>query len=325
QTNKNDGKEVLIPDAKTNDFGVYGLSNFKVHAFTFQAGIRFDNRKIDSKLTGTIPALKKNYQGLTFSAGTVYTKENNKIRANISNGFRAPNTSELLSDGVHEGTNRYEIGNPNLKNESATQLDVSYDYQSEHFQFSVNPFYNYIKDYVYLTPTNQLIDNTPVYKYLQKDAFLYGGEMGIHYHPHPIDWLHFATTFATVFAEDTNKNPLPLIPQSKLNNSISADFKSDKKIFVQKIFLQDIYKFKQPKIGQFETESKAYNLVNLGMSVKIKAKSNPINIDLGVKNMFNTKYIDHLSRFKDLGIPNPGRNYYISLKMNFVNKINAKK
>jgi iron complex outermembrane receptor protein len=324
QKNKNNGVDILIPDAITNDFGIYGLSNFKVNAFHFQTGIRFDNRKIDAKLTGTIPALQKNYQGITFSAGTVYTKNNYKFRANISNGFRAPNTSELLADGVHEGTNRYEKGNANLKNEQATQLDVSYDYLSEHFKFSINPFYNYIKNYIYLTPTNQVIDNVLVYDYVQKDAFLYGGEMGIHYHPHPIDWLHLATTLSTVFAEDTNKNALPLIPQSKINNSISAEFNSDRKIFIHKVFLQDVYKFKQPKIGLFETESKAYNLVNLGMSLKIKTKNNPINIDFGVKNAFNTEYVDHLSRFKKLGIPNPGRNYYISVKMNFVNKINSK-
>ncbi len=140
QTNKNNGEEILIPDATTNDFGVFALSNFKINRFKFQTGIRVDSRKINTKTTENILAFSKKYTGITFSAGTVYKTENNKFRANISSGFRAPNTSELLSDGVHEGTSRYEKGNQNLNNEQATQIDFSYDYQSEHFQFSVNPF-----------------------------------------------------------------------------------------------------------------------------------------------------------------------------------------
>jgi outer membrane receptor for ferrienterochelin and colicin len=37
------------------------------------------------------------------------------VRLNLASGFRAPNLAELTSNGVHEGTNRYEIGNSDLK------------------------------------------------------------------------------------------------------------------------------------------------------------------------------------------------------------------
>ena len=321
QINKNDGQDILIPDASTNDFGIYGLSNFKINNLDFQTGIRFDHRKINAKNTGNIPALKQHFSGITYSAGLVYQKNKEKIRANVSSGFRAPNTSELLADGVHEGTFRYEKGDTSLNNEQATQLDVSYDYVSEHFKFAINPFYNYIKNYIYLTPTNTTINGVPVYDFVQKNAFLYGGEMGFHLHPHPIDWLHIESTFATVFAKDTNGKALPLIPQSKINTGISAAFNSDKKCFIHKVFLQDVYKFKQTNIGLFETETNAHNLINIGMSLKLKTKNKPINIDLGIKNVLNTNYTDHLSRFKNMGIPNPGRNFYIALKMNVLNKM----
>jgi iron complex outermembrane receptor protein len=36
------------------------------------------------------------------------------FKANAGTAFRAPNPAELGSNGVHEGTNRYEIGNANL-------------------------------------------------------------------------------------------------------------------------------------------------------------------------------------------------------------------
>jgi len=321
QSNKNNGEEVLIPDATTNDFGIFGLSNIEFGNLQFQTGIRFDNRTINTETTQNINSFKNSYQGLTFSGGAVYKKEKTKFRANISSGFRAPNTSELLSDGVHEGTNRYEKGNINLTNEKAIQIDFSFDYKNEHFQFSANPFYNYINNYIFISPSNTLIDNNPVFEYLQKDAFLYGGEIGFHYHSHKIHWLHLDNNFSTVFAKDKNKNALPLIPQAKLNTTISAELSNNKKITIKNIYLQHIYKFKQNRIDDFETFSNEYNLINIGVDLAIKTKSNPIEISTGFKNLLNVKYIDHLSRFKNLNIPNPGINYYINLKVKVDGKL----
>jgi iron complex outermembrane receptor protein len=208
QSNLNNGEEVLIPNANTTDFGTFVLGNFKFDNLQFQGGIRADFRKVDTKEMvtndGNFPALKKSYNGLTFSGGTVYKLKKTKFRANVSSGFRAQNTTELLSDGVHHGTNRYIKGDANLINENATQIDFSFDYQNEHLSFSVNPFYNAIQNYIFLSPTNAVIDNSPVFEYIQTNVFLYGGELGFHYHPHKIHWLHLESNLSTVIAEDRN-------------------------------------------------------------------------------------------------------------------------
>jgi len=80
--------------------------------------------------------------------------------------------------------NRYIKGDVNLTNENATQIDFSFDYQDKHFSFSINPFYNAIQNYIFLSPTSTVIDSSPVFEYLQTNVFLYGGELGLHYHPH---------------------------------------------------------------------------------------------------------------------------------------------
>jgi outer membrane receptor protein involved in Fe transport len=46
--------------------------------------------------------------------------------------------------------------------------------------------------------------------------------------------------------------------------------------------------------------------------------NSPIYIGVGVKNILNEVYIDHLSRLKNIQMPHPGRNFYISLKINLV-------
>ena len=97
-----------------------------------------------------------------------------KFRTNISIEFRALNSTELLSDEEHHSANGYVKGDANLTYETATQIDFSFDYQDEHFSFSVNPFYNYLEFYTFLSPTNTEIENTPAFEYLKPNAFLYG-------------------------------------------------------------------------------------------------------------------------------------------------------
>ena len=54
QTNANSGEEYLIPDAVTNDFGVFGTANYEWNSHVLQAGLRFDNRKISTEAHGIL-------------------------------------------------------------------------------------------------------------------------------------------------------------------------------------------------------------------------------------------------------------------------------
>ena len=70
-----------------------------------------------------IPAFSGSFRGMSFSGGAVYKINKIKLRGNVSSGFRAPNTTELLSNGVHHGTNRYIKGDDVL-GERKTQLKL---------------------------------------------------------------------------------------------------------------------------------------------------------------------------------------------------------
>ncbi len=321
QSNDNSGLGMVIPNYSTKDIGIFSLVNYTLGKFNIQGGLRGDNRKIDSeeKKVGEIVRFHEfsnDYNSLNYSIGTSYKLNNISIRANLSSGFRAPNSAELLSNGALGGANRYVKGNPNLVSEFSNQFDIGFNYTNDHLNFSINPFFNKINNYIFLAPKGELIDNIPVYEYEQKDAILYGGEMGIHFHPHRLHWLHIRSDISTVFAEDKEGNSLPLIPATRLNNTIKVQF-SQKGIFsIRSIFLQDIYKFNQNRIGQFETETPSYNLVNVGAEFQVKSKNYSFMIETGVKNILNTEYIDHLSRLKYLDIEGQGINYYLGVKFN---------
>ncbi len=69
----------------------------------------------------------------------------------------------------------------NLTNEQNFQIDVSFEYRNEHIEFFANGFYNAVNNYIFISPTDEIIEDTPVYDYLQNDAALYGGEFGFHF------------------------------------------------------------------------------------------------------------------------------------------------
>jgi len=108
------------------------------------------------------------------------------------------------------------------------QTDLNLEYQNSHFKFFANGFYNKIKNYIYLNPAPITISGYDVFNYFQTDSKLYGGEFGIHFHPHPLDWLHFESSFETVTGEKQNREFLPLIPANNWNNSLRAEFKIKK-------------------------------------------------------------------------------------------------
>lgn len=319
QTNTNFGEELLIPDANVKDFGAFATTNYSRNSNVLQAGIRYDNRKIYTSTHGIegeegyFEAIDKEFNSFNASLG-YKTNLSSYIstRINIASGFRAPNLSELTSNGVHEGSNRYEIGNSELKNEQNFQVDLNLEYKSEHFEWFINGFYNHVNNYIYITPTGAEIDGNDVYNYVQNNAYLFGGEAGIHFHPHPYDWLHFTSSFESVIGKQDD-NYLPLIPANQWKNNIRAEFEYRnwlKKGFTS-LFLN--YTFAQNNLGEFETKTYDYLLVNLAIGSTIKIAKTEFNWNVNANNLLNKNYVNHLSRLKADGINNMGRNVILSL------------
>jgi len=323
QTNTNLGEELLIPDARTNDFGVFGTANYEFGKNILQAGLRFDNRRVASETHGVIgnegyfEAIYKSFDSFNASLGyKTNLTDDFTLRLNIASGFRAPNLAELTSNGVHEGSNRYEIGNANLENEQNLQTDLNLEYKSSHFELFANGFYNHINNYIFITPNGTVIDGNNVYDYVQANAKLYGGEAGIHFHPHPIDWLHFTSSFETVIGEKDNGDYLPLIPANKWNNTFRGEFEI-KNWWKEGFATLNIEStFAQNRYSEFETRTNDYTLINLGLGGKISINKAVFQLNLNANNIFNKTYVSHLSRLKTDGIPNIGRNIVLGITFN---------
>ncbi|PID69354.1 MAG: TonB-dependent receptor [Flavobacteriales bacterium] len=334
QTNKNHGEEILIPDAALSDFGTFVTTTTKVNNHQFQAGLRFDLRSIKTEEHHVIhheheddhhehhehefEAIDKNFQSFTASLG-YKTRFFDIIttRVNLAAGFRAPNLAELTSNGVHHGSNRFEVGNSDLRTEKNWQLDAAIEYGNEHVEVFANGFYNAIANYIYLSPAGITMDEVPVYNYQQDNANLYGGEFGFHLHPHPLDWLHLNSSYEMVIGKQKNGDYLPLIPAHKLNATLRGDFKISEIIKNNYAFVKLENYFKQDRVGRFETDTKGYQLLNVGLGGDITLGGKKFNLTVNANNLLDTKYISHLSRLKENNVYNMGRNVIMGVQFYF--------
>lgn len=316
-TNHPDAEEILIPNSEMNDLGGYLIFQGNIHKWNYQVGARYDQRALFTDYLDYYMIIDNVYRGVNYSAGINKTIKKITFRTSASSGFRPPHSSEMFADGPHHGTFRYIMGNIFLRSEKATQLDFSAEYKGDHLYFSLNPYITQIKNYTYLQSLDTTIENYPAYKYAQDaNTQLLGGDISVHYHPHFAHQLHLEHNVSLIQGKRSDGSSLPLIPQTRLNTQVKYEFKKRSLISVDYFALQHLYFFDQKNVGEFETRSKGYNLLNIALHMSAETKI-PIKLEVGIKNVLNTSYINHLSRLKPLGISAPGRNFYVSLKFNF--------
>ena len=347
QSNENKGEEVLIPEYNTFDIGgfVYVQRLFKKS--TISGGLRYDNRSVNSKAftegsVSKFTAFTRSFGNVSGSVGISYEPSKTvTVKANIARGFRAPALAELASNGEHEGTNRYEYGDQNLKSETSLQFDGGVDVDYEHFSVGFAAFYNRMNNFIFYNKLEAVgggdslvtADLIPAYKFNQSNAKLAGIEASLDIHPHPLDWLHFENTIAFVRGKFDDaidgSNNLPLIPATKMTSELRANFKKAGKSFTNFYVKTGVDKFfdQEKAFTGFDTETQTpgYALLNAGVGADVMSNKKIIfSLHLSMSNITNVAYQNHLSRLKytdenlvtgRTGVFNPGRNFSVKLNV----------
>ncbi len=357
QKNTNRGIEQLIPNYNLTDLGVFGFLEKEIKNVTVSGGMRYDNRNIDVanllETDGTTKAdkFKKSFGNFSGSAGLAYEiNQHVNLKLNVARAFRAPSIPELASNGKHEGTIRYEIGDENLKSEVSTQFDASIDLNNQHVSFNLAGYINSFSNFIFYEKLSSkaggdsitVVDGEDVstFKFDQRKASLAGIEATLDIHPHPIDWLHFQNTFSFVsgnFSEQIEgTRNLPFIPAPKLLTELRADFKkigNSFSNFYAKIELDNTFK-QSRAFTAFDTETTTpgYSLLNFGVGTDVVSKKaiKLFSINLAANNITDVAYQNHLSRLKYTatnpvtnrnGVFNMGRNFSIRVNIPLVFKV----
>ena len=105
-----------------------------------------------------------------------YPSEPLNIKLNMSSGYRSGNLAELSSNGLHEGTARFEIGDPSLNIEQNICAEAGFTWEwKEQVEVGITGYRNQFFDYIHLAPTGEEYIGFQVYRFLQADAVLQGG------------------------------------------------------------------------------------------------------------------------------------------------------
>jgi iron complex outermembrane receptor protein len=259
--------------------------------------------------------VNKEFSNLNGSIGATYrANKKTMFRANFAKGYRVPNLSELTSNGMHG--NRYEMGNENLSPENSFETDLSMHYHGKFLSFDLAGFHNQINDYIFISPTNDTTSTgINIYRFLQTNATLYGGEAGIHFHPKSFPWLHIQGTYSSVIGKQNNGNYLPFIPAQKFRYEIRAERERIGFLRKPSIKLSALTALKQSNPSPHETATNGYTLVNLSIYTNFHISQQILNFGISVNNIFDTQYFDHLSTLKPMNYYNQGRNisFYLSI------------
>ena len=357
QQSQNLGEEYLIPDYRLFDIGLYATVSKTIDRWTLNGGIRYDHRRLHGDAleedgTWRFTDFSRHFNGVTGSVGAVWNMNHHlNLRLNVARGFRTPNMSELASNGVHEGSLRYELGNQQLKAEYSLQADLGVDFTSHYVSAQLALFANRIDNYIFIKGEKQTVNDGgydyPLYAYTQGDARLLGFEAGVDFHP--IHSLHFGNTFSYVNArqlhqpDDTRYLPFTPAPRwtSELkwelahheHTTVGHHHEQDHRHFTSQIALNNIYiaaglecYLRQGNIyraDNTETATPSYTLVNLSAGTDILWRHKKVAaFYILANNLLNRAYQSHLSRLKytDVnnvtgrqGVYNMGRNVTFKL------------
>ncbi len=318
ENNTNFGSRIIIPDANMAETGFSGFLRRHLHKWIFEAGAGASLRSIHTIETAGVNTPDRSIHpftrtkpsvngalGVALNPSSAWT-----IKANVSSGFRSGNLAELSSNGLHEGTLRYEIGDPELKIEQNVMGEVSVAWHSGWFEASANIFYNRFFNYIYLDPTGTTYLGFDVFRFRQFDANLAGSEDRIAVSIPCMGMMHFESNFSTVRGKLSGGANLPFIPPSRWSQELRYPWHT-KPAPDAYAFVNVTSTFAQNDPAEFETSTPGYTLLNAGVGGNLQTAGRTITINVAANNLLNKNYYDHLSRFKDYGIHNIGRNIVV--------------
>jgi iron complex outermembrane recepter protein len=251
----------------------------------------------------------------------------NNLTNNMSLGLwlgratRSGSISERYINYFPIGKDPYEmLGNPELNPEINNQIDLTYEYRINSLYFNFDVFASYIQNYISSVIDPILKPRLPaspgVRQYINIDeAFKTGFEfefssklfIGVH--------QHFSLSYT--YAESiTGNHPLPEIAPLSVRYKLYGSYLNNR----LRPSLSVRHSSRQNRISKEygETLTPDFTVFDAEINYSI---FKTINLAVGVQNILDRAYYEHLSRFINSATPYPiystGRNAYISINLTY--------
>lgn len=336
------GTEFIIPNYRELDLGPFAMAKKTFGKFDVSGGVRYDFRYFsnqdlytktdagtgfDMPVTGkdTVGAdhpftrYRHHFSGGSASVGVTYNvSEKTAVKFNVARGYRAPNIAEISANGVHPGTNIYQIGNGELKPEFDLQEDLGFTYQADKLSLKADLFNNDISHYIFNQRVSSadggdsvVVPGNQTFKFQQVRARLYGGSVDVDVHP--VKWLHFENTLSVVYGLNKGGKGEPVTDSSRYLPYIAPwHTVTELRAEMQHSHGRLAHGFAKVQMEVYgdqnraylaygtETPTAGYTLFNAGVGADVTDRSGKtlFNVSVLAKNIFNVAYQSHLSRLK---------------------------
>ncbi|MCC5933526.1 MAG: TonB-dependent receptor [Balneolales bacterium] len=310
------GEEGLTPDGRNLNLALFGYADIPLTPqLSLQTGLRGDYSFLDTFANSRFDQPEKPTRtdfSLSGSAGIHFQQGSFEGGLQLARSFRAPSIEELFTDAAHIGAGAYEIGDPNLKNETGLGIDLFGSFATTRFGIELSTFYYHINNFIYYNPTGETepVSELPVFVVLADDARYFGFEADAVLRP-----LRNITTAAGldfVRAQRLNDDSnLPFIPPMRLRSRLSYD------TAMWNLSAELIHAFEQDKVTENEDITESYTLINVFAGFRFDAGGRHL-LTARVDNLFDESYRNHLSRVDGgaFRYPMPGRGF--TLRYQFI-------
>ncbi len=305
------GEEAFVPPTQTGSWAVFAFEEVTRGAWRFQLGGRYENQDVEAETEGVD---HRSLSGLSASLGVVYgIGDDYSLGLSLARSTKLPNAEELFSNGPHIATRAFEIGDPNLGEETSLGVDVTLRKSNGPLTGELTFFTNRFDDYIFEQGTGEEEDGLQVFRYVQRDAEFYGAELSgvwelFHGEPDHLD-LELGADFVRAELRDTGE-PLPRIPPRRYR--LGLHYRGERlNGLVEGIQAED-----QDRVSQFETPTEGYTLLNASIGYRFLTSVAVYDVLLRGTNLTDEEARTHVSFLKDFA-PLPGRDVSLSLRVTF--------
>jgi len=308
----------IVPRSDINSYGVFGVESFDIGNVKYQIGVRVEQTDIDPDGFASL-----SYTPVSASVSALWQlNDSNSLNLAVTRSSRAPNVQELLSNGFHDATRSFEVGNPNLKKETSYNLDLGYRFKSQWVRAEFDLFHNWANDYIAQERNGQFVDEdgnpcvvdcVPLVFSTQNDAIFKGYEAKLIF---PMMENNYGFLDLTLFSDYTrgefnNGSDVPRMPP--LRYGLQLDYgKNDLTSFLRFTRAE-----RQTHAGDFETPTDGYFLLNIGAQYKIKAyKDTELLVFAKGNNLLDENIRNATSYLRNFA-PEPGRGAEISFRLSY--------
>jgi iron complex outermembrane receptor protein len=303
------GPEAFVPPNKTQSFALFTLQEVDFDPFEVEGGLRYEHASVEAETLG----LERSYDTFSGSLGLAYSPMPGlRLGLNGSHAARAPSAEELFADGPHIATQQFEIGDPDLDQETAWGLEAYARGSMGGADFGVAVYQNWFDDFIYLQATGEEEDELPVYQQVQQGADFFGLEAEASIPLFRAGGFRLIGDVQGDYIRATldDGSPVPRIPPLSLLGAFEAQSDAlDVRAEVQWFDEQD-------RVADLETPTDDFAHVNLSLAWKPLRGGENVTVILQANNLFDEEGRRHASFTKDF-VPLAGRNVKLSVRGSF--------